>query len=84
MEQYIQRIKAAIIEKGIGFHPSVTWCDTHEKLPDKLGGYDAWPLLKNKETGEVVSYMNEHGYEMNTNGTPSHPFADAVGLSKLR
>ena len=58
------------------------WCDNHECIAVKIGTYDAYPVLKYKDTNKVCCFMNEHGYDMNSMGVPCHPLADSLGLSE--
>jgi hypothetical protein len=59
-------------------HPDIRWCTSHDLLPYKLGTYMAYPVLMDSEG--VICYMNEYGYGMNGDGTPSHPLQDMLGL----
>lgn len=57
----------------------IEWCDDHKSLQTLLNNYRVYPVLRNTKTKHVISYMNEFGYEMNTNGIPSHPLRDVMG-----
>lgn len=58
------------------------WCENHERVSEKIGTYDAYPVLKYKDTKQVCCFMNEHGYDMNSIGVPCHPLVDTLGLSE--
>lgn len=80
-ERYINDLKQRWDSSGRQFYRfDVRWCKDHTPLPDKLGGYTAWPVIKDPDS--IVGYMNEHGFAMNSDGIPCHPLADVLGLSK--
>jgi hypothetical protein len=68
--------------ENIFCHQDITWCASHEPLPNKLGIYTAYPVLMDSQG--VRGYMNEHGYGMNGEGVPSHPLHEMLGLRLKR
>lgn len=60
------------------------WCDDHEPVYKLHTQYVLYPLLRDKETHDVVCYMNQHGYKVSTNGNPTHPIEDYLGISRMQ
>lgn len=81
-KEYIELIKS----KFVAFYgknemnDNLEWCTSHEKCENKLGSYDAYPIMRFKDTGELAVIMNEHGYSINCNGIPHHPLKDVLGI----
>ena len=81
MEDLLTKLKVEWHKMNNEFvNKDLEWCDDHSPIPEKINGYIAYPLLRRKATKEVAAYVNEHGYEMNSNGCPSHPVWDVLGV----
>lgn len=57
------------------------WCNVHEPIYNANGHFILFPLLRDKETKEVVCYMNQYGYQVSINGIPTHPIQDYLGIT---
>jgi hypothetical protein len=60
------------------------WCVDHEPIYTMHRQYVLYPLLRDKETHDVVCYMNQHGYQVSVGGIPTHPIEDYLGISRKK
>ncbi len=80
---HIEMLKNLWYTSGYKFrHQDISWCVSHEPLPNKLGTYTAYPVLMDNQG--VICYMNEHGYAINGEGEPSHVLHNMLGLKLKR
>jgi hypothetical protein len=80
---HIEMLKKLWYASGYKFrHQDISWCVSHEPLPNKLGIYTAYPVLMDSQS--VIGYMNEHGYVINEEGEPYNPLHEMLGLRLKR
>lgn len=79
---YIDRLKRQVPNDSV-YDKFLEWCEDHEPLYKLHRDYVLYPLFQDKETKEIVCYMNQHGYHVNVNGIPTQPIYDYLGISHI-